>query len=155
MNTVIRYTDFAPHSRILVVSDIHGHAEWLRRLLAKTNYRPGEDYLILLGDLIEKGNDSLGVVREAMRLSGASPRVTVMMGNNDLWRLEQLREPTPRRDEILYESTAYFADRWGGSLFFEMCREAGVTYTSLAELPAAREEIARRYLYGESFPYLS
>ena len=145
MNVTIRRLEFAPGSRVIVISDIHGHAEWLRRLLAKTNYRPGEDYLILLGDLIEKGNDSLGVVREAMRLSAESPRVTVMMGNNDLWRLEQLREPTARRDEILYETTAYFADCWGGSLFFEMCREAGVTYASLAELPAAREEIAQRY----------
>ena len=145
MNATIRRLAFAPDSRVIVISDIHGHADWLRRLLAKAGYRSGEDYLILLGDLIEKGNDSLGVVREAMRLSAESPRVTVMMGNNDLWRLEQLREPTARRDEILFETTAYFTERWGGSLFFEMCREAGIAYGSLAELPAAREKITQRY----------
>ncbi|MBQ8397607.1 MAG: metallophosphoesterase [Clostridia bacterium] len=145
MNATIRRTEFAPGSRVIVVSDIHGHADWLCRLLAKTGYRPGEDYLIIVGDLIEKGRDSLGVVREAMRLAAESHRVTVMMGNNDLWRLEQLREPTLKRDEILFGSTAYFANRWGGSLFYEMCREAGVTYTSLADLPAAREQIARRF----------
>lgn len=143
MNATIRRIEFAPGSRVIVISDIHGHADWLRRLLTKAGYHPGEDYLIIVGDLIEKGSDSLGVVREAMRLAAESPRVTVMMGNNDLWRLEQLREPTPKRDQILFDTTAYFANHWGGSLFYEMCREAGVTYTSLADLPAARERIAR------------
>lgn len=145
MNAIIRRIAFAPGSRVIVTSDIHGHADWLRRLLARVGYRPRVDYLILLGDLIEKGNDCLGVVREAMRLAAESPRVVVMMGNNDLWRLEQLREPTPERDEILFRSTAYFANRWGGSLFYEMCREIGVTYASLDDLPAARETVARAF----------
>jgi len=141
MNTVIRYTDFAPHSRILVVSDIHGHADLLRRLLRKADYRPGEDYLILLGDLIEKGEDSLGVLRAAMRLSTESPRVTVMMGNNDLWRLEQLIEPTPERDEILLHTTAAFTRYWGNSTFAEMCAELGIPCPTLAELPAVRRAV--------------
>ncbi len=145
MNATIRRLTFAPGSRVIVISDIHGHADWLRRLLVKAAYRPGRDYLILVGDLIEKGDDSLGVVREAMRLAAESPRVTVMMGNNDLWRLEQLLEPTPKRDKILFDTTAYFAGRWGGSLFYEMCREVGVTYATLDDLPAAREQIARSF----------
>lgn len=33
MNTIIRRIEFAPGSRIIVISDIHGHAVWLRRLL--------------------------------------------------------------------------------------------------------------------------
>ena len=122
MNATIRRLAFASGSRVIVISDIHGHADWLHRLLKKACYAPNRDYLIIVGDLIEKGDNSLGVVREAMRLAAESPRVTVMMGNNDLWRLEQLREPTPRRDEILFDTTAYFTGRWGGSLFSEMCR---------------------------------
>ena len=145
MNTIIRHIEFAPDSRIIAISDIHGHAVWLRRLLDRAAYRPGTDYLILLGDLIEKGDDSLGVVREAMRLAAESPRVVVMMGNNDLWRLEQLREPTPERDQILFHTTAYLSQRWGSSLLAEMCREISVDCSSLEQLPAVREQAARAF----------
>lgn len=41
--------------RVLIVGDIHGcHAE-LQALLAKCDYRPGEDVLLLVGDLVNKG----------------------------------------------------------------------------------------------------
>ena len=139
MLTGIRTIEFTPGSRVIVISDIHGHPHLLRRLLARVCYRPGTDYLILLGDLIEKGPDSLGAIREAMALAAESDRVTVLMGNNDLWRLEQFTEPSDGRDDILFTTTERFARHWGSSLFLEMCREMGMECTCLADVPAARE----------------
>jgi serine/threonine protein phosphatase 1 len=45
--------------RILAISDIHGQAEVLERLLTFANYDPLKDRLFLLGDYIGKGPDSL------------------------------------------------------------------------------------------------
>ena len=56
----------SPGQRLIVVSDIHGQLDCLVQLLEKTGYG-GDDILVVIGDLIEKGPDSLGVVRYLLR----------------------------------------------------------------------------------------
>ncbi len=152
MQTTVRSVEFAPGSRVIVISDIHGHPALLRRLLARVCYRAGIDYLILLGDLIEKGPDSLGVIREAMALTAESDRVTVLMGNNDLWRLEQLTEPTPERDDVLFSTTHRFARHWGSSLLLEMSRLLGLDCTVREALSTVREAV--RDAFAEELNFL-
>ena len=45
--------------RVLAISDIHGQADALERLLVYANYHPSKDRLVLLGDYIGKGPNSL------------------------------------------------------------------------------------------------
>ena len=45
--------------RILAISDIHGQADALQRLLVHANYHPSKDRLFFLGDYIGKGPNSL------------------------------------------------------------------------------------------------
>ena len=66
--------------RVLVVSDLHGRPQLLERLLKRADYRPGEDYLLILGDLIEKGPDSPGALKLAYRLA-QNDRVYAIRGN--------------------------------------------------------------------------
>ncbi len=47
--------------RVIVISDIHGELSLLKELLHKVNLKD-EDYLIINGDLCEKGRDSIGVI---------------------------------------------------------------------------------------------
>jgi protein phosphatase len=68
--------------RIIVISDIHGELDLFTRLLKKVNFR-SEDYLIINGDLCEKGSNSKGVVRYVMDLSESNPNVHVTEGNCD------------------------------------------------------------------------
>ena len=49
--------------RLIAISDIHGSLGLLRQLLAKVRYVPVEDVLVLAGDLIEKGPQSLASLR--------------------------------------------------------------------------------------------
>lgn len=145
MNVTITRTAFDPGARVLAVSDIHGHPDWLRRVLVRANYRAGEDYLVIVGDLIEKGPDSLGAIREAMALSAASERVFVLMGNVDLWRVSGILDDSGASDGWLYRNVADFTRYWGSSLFTELCREVGISYDSLVDFSAARAEVARRF----------
>lgn len=42
-------------NRNLMISDIHGHLNAFEQLLAKVDYQPAHDQLILLGDYIDRG----------------------------------------------------------------------------------------------------
>lgn len=70
--------------RIICVSDIHTHWQALDELLKKCRYKAGEDFLFILGDILERGNDNINALRYVMKLS-ESPRVFVIEGNNDTY----------------------------------------------------------------------
>ncbi|KAI9929967.1 hypothetical protein ASPWEDRAFT_35200 [Aspergillus wentii DTO 134E9] len=64
-----------PSSRRLVfVGDVHGCKYELEKLLEKVTFNPERDHLILAGDMINKGPDSLGVVDLARKYSASCVR---------------------------------------------------------------------------------
>lgn len=58
--------------RDVVIGDIHGCLEEFDELLRVVEYKPATDRLVLLGDLIDRGPDSIGVVRRARELKAES-----------------------------------------------------------------------------------
>lgn len=66
--------------RTLIVGDIHGMLSEFRELMEKCDYRQGVDRLILVGDLVDRGPDSAGVIRYAKDI-GAE----LTIGNHD-WK---------------------------------------------------------------------
>ncbi|KAL5042724.1 hypothetical protein BDW71DRAFT_189547 [Aspergillus fruticulosus] len=68
--------DNSRHSsrRLVVVGDVHGCKEELEKLLDKVSFHEDRDHLILTGDLIEKGPDSLGVVDLARQYNASCVR---------------------------------------------------------------------------------
>ena len=81
--------------RVFIVGDIHGCLRELQLLVEKINYQAGVDRLIFLGDLINKGPSSLGVLEYVRNL-----KATVLLGNHELALLRHLEEggrsPYPR-----------------------------------------------------------
>jgi serine/threonine protein phosphatase 1 len=69
--------------RVFIVGDVHGCLDMLRRLMDKIDWRPDEDSLIFLGDYIDRGIDSKGVVDYVLELTKASSRVQCIMGNHE------------------------------------------------------------------------
>ena len=59
---------FEPGRRIVAVSDIHGNLPFFRALMERVALTPS-DILILVGDILEKGRDSLPLLRHLMALS--------------------------------------------------------------------------------------
>ena len=68
MKAVVRSIPFPENGRLLAVSDVHGNLPWLRGLLEKVGFST-DDALVLVGDLVEKGTDSLSTLRYVMELS--------------------------------------------------------------------------------------
>ncbi|HET7628585.1 MAG TPA: metallophosphoesterase family protein [Bacillales bacterium] len=67
--------------RVLAVSDVHGEADKLERLLQKTGYDREKDQLILLGDYVDRGPDSKRTVEKVIALHKEG--AIVLKGNHD------------------------------------------------------------------------
>ena len=59
--TVIR-PEIPAGRRVIAISDIHGNLAFLKGVLEKVRFSPA-DVLVLVGDLFEKGKDSLETLR--------------------------------------------------------------------------------------------
>lgn len=110
--------------RVIAISDIHGRSDLLAELLQKVQFCQNDE-LFLVGDLCEKGPDSLGAVRMAMELVRAG-NTHVLMGNCDTVWYDFLDEEP---DETL---PGYLEDKAkNGSLIIDFAREL---------LPGGREK---------------
>lgn len=75
--------------RLLAVGDIHGCLDLLRQLLAKV--APGtEDQVVFLGDYIDRGPDSRGVIDYLLEFRACWPQTVFLKGNHEAMLLDYL-----------------------------------------------------------------
>jgi len=143
MKTTLRRVSLPDHKRILMISDIHGHASGLRAVLRKAGFSK-DDVLIIVGDLVEKGPESLSTLRLVMELC-RTHTVYPLMGNVDLWRWEYLHGEVsgdwPRMADYAFRAREW----WGSSLLHEMCREMGEPLTRETDLDALLPRVRSRF----------
>lgn len=72
-----------PGQRVIVISDIHGNLPFFQGLLRQIDFSP-EDALILLGDMLEKGENSLELLEYILELE-QSHTVLPLCGNCDAY----------------------------------------------------------------------
>lgn len=89
------------------ISDIHGEYELFCRLLYKIKFS-NNDVLIVLGDMIDKGNESIRVLKKIYSMDNA----ICILGNHEYDFLKfyraKMRNAVSDFDEILNELQAYF-----------------------------------------------
>lgn len=75
-----------------VVGDIHGRSDLLRSLLPQLPVVAGDD-VVFLGDYIDRGPDSKGVVETLLQFSARSEaNVAFLLGNHEQWLLRSLHD---------------------------------------------------------------
>jgi serine/threonine protein phosphatase 1 len=69
--------------RSFIIGDIHGCLGMLKSLIGKIDWHPDRDSLIFLGDYIDRGEDSKGVIDLLIELQSHSSNVHLLMGNHE------------------------------------------------------------------------
>ncbi len=120
--------------RTLVTSDIHGNYDNFTALLKRLEYRPGEDALVVIGDLIQKGDKNLDTLHLMMELS-KTENVFLLRGNND-WYVE-------KDDETVFGILSHFRGR---ILQGEMIKALGLPFPrTVEEFHLCRGKIEEAY----------
>ncbi|HWS30429.1 MAG TPA: metallophosphoesterase, partial [Clostridia bacterium] len=144
MNAKVVTPDVSKANRILAVSDIHGNAELFKRLLKAVGFCD-RDFLMLLGDYIEKGPENLATLHYVMELC-KKPNVCALSGNCDtIWedvRYERYHENLLR----------YMLWRKEGILN-EMCLEQGIFIHEGLDKASMQERLLSAY--DAEFTWLS
>lgn len=112
----IKRISLAHNHRILAISDIHADYVSLNELLQKVNFN-SQDYLFILGDIVEKGKNSLETLRYVMNLA-KQPNVFVLMGNCDYI-------PVSLHNNGHYPVREYFMTHYY-TFINEMCRNQNI-----------------------------
>lgn len=80
--------------RLIAVGDIHGCRQALDTLLEAIDLQP-DDRLVTLGDYVDRGPDSRGVIERLLEIDAADQLVPIL-GNHEEMMLGALRETMPR-----------------------------------------------------------
>ncbi|MCC6007484.1 MAG: serine/threonine protein phosphatase [Rhodobacteraceae bacterium] len=127
-------------TRVYAIGDIHGHLDALRRvhrlIEADRRFHGWDDAPVVhLGDLVDRGPDSAGVIGWLMAEAARRRDIVVLQGNHD--RMMRLfLQPEPRRDPCLRQGLTWFHPRVGG---LSALHSYGVETGDLDEAGAGRE----------------
>ena len=128
----VKYIDFAEYERIIVLSDIHGDYDGFCGLLEQVRFAK-KDALIIVGDILEKGNQSLKLLRAVMQYM-ENGNVFMAAGNNDII-FSQWYEDDITEEEVLW----YVNSRKNNnSVLIEMANELQMEYKTAEEIRALK-----------------
>jgi serine/threonine protein phosphatase 1 len=137
--------------RTLVIGDVHGKLSLLDRLIGKTGYQAGADRLVFIGDLIDRGENSRGVVERALELKKQSPHlVTVIRGNHEEMMISAL---SASADEAAEKSELWYFNGGIETLQSYMTDEGKLDlpeehFNFLASLPTWHEDEHAIYVHA-------
>jgi len=113
-------------NKTFVVGDIHGQLGMLENLMEKIPWRPDKDDLFFLGDYVDRGPDSRGVVDYIVSLMQNHSRISCVLGNHEAMLL----------DYLTGVNTELYLANGGGSTLRTYSREKGyVRSLILPEIP--------------------
>lgn len=146
-----------PGRRVIAVSDIHGNLPFLKGLLDKVKLTP-DDVLVIVGDLLEKGRDSLATLRHVLELQKTHTVYTLCgncdyidsmfllgdpVGSSAYSTRSLLQDGAAGVDEELWPILSYWRER---SVLIQMAMEAGLPFPGgPGDLPALRAALLERF----------
>ena len=137
----VKRVSIGPGRRIAAISDVHGDLAYLQGLLAKC---APEDVIVFVGDLLEKGPDSLGTLRYVMELA-KKREVHAVCGNCDFWQNFCDLPDDPAQDAFYLQYLVGRNRGWGDGVIAQMLHEQGIEIGWRMDLAAAKAAVRERY----------
>lgn len=141
MKAKVQRISFPKGRRVIAVSDIHGCCDMLEGLLRKISFS-GDDILVLVGDVFEKGVQNLALLRYLTALS-RHHTVLKVIGNCDIV-YEDLLEAFTRENGETLMSYMLREDR-SESLPRQMSREIGFPVSADMDLEGWRRALLAHF----------
>ena len=117
--------NISDNHRLLFISDIHGNVSGFKSILKKAEFTK-DDYLFLIGDIIEKGNNSVLLVDYILELIEQGYKVYGIMGNCDEL-LEYMIPPINKESLLNYALTKKtILNELAGKLNLRITRESNL-----------------------------
>lgn len=113
-------TPLAPDTPVFVIGDLHGCQPQLLQLLAQMDAHDPDAPRVFVGDYVDRGEDSAGVLRTLYAMKD-DPRVTCLIGNHEDMMLGFLDKPEAKGQRWL---------RYGGLQTLASFGVGGVTNSS-------------------------
>ena len=132
------YLNLPPGRRMICISDIHGNLPYLEGLLEKLRLK-SDDIIMILGDFVEKGPQSLATLRYIMAL-GKEYEVHTVCGNCDIWAPLFDGEVGTGADTVLP-----YMERKPYSLARQMCEELGIAFSPDMDYESMRSQIMEHF----------
>ena len=156
MQAVVSRPPVDSERRWLAISDVHGNLDYLKGLLKKVSFTP-DDELFILGDMVEKGVQSLDTVRYIMELM-KTHRVYPLCGNCDAWHSFIDSES----EEMDKELRRYLVERGNGwnqdGLIAQMCLQLGIEISPHMDMERTRRmlkaEFSLEFDFLRSLPHI-
>lgn len=128
-------------TRVYGIGDIHGCADQLDSLMATIRQeeaaREAASQLVFLGDYIDRGPESRGVVERLIALKADRPQTVFLKGNHEASLLDFLRDPHDYADWL----------EWGGAETLESYGVAPMATRHAQDLAAEfRERLPRAHV---------
>ncbi len=139
----VKHLPLPERGRIIAISDVHGELSYLKGILSKIEFSK-EDTLFIVGDLLEKGGQSLDTLRFVMELS-ESHTVHTVSGNCDWWY------PILHSPRLMAGVPWYFRNK-PHNLARQMCQAIG--YPTEGELNVAEMREAIKAAFPAEFEFL-
>lgn len=137
--------------RIIAISDVHAHHGYLMGLLEKVRFGP-DDLLVIVGDILERGQENLATLRAVMGLT-RTHRVLPLIGNVDEWALDK---PFSMDAQALAADVEHQVAWHGGSFVQELADALGMAVAPDMDVDAfrkgVREAFAAEYAFMEGLP---
>ncbi|WFR55987.1 metallophosphoesterase [Anaerocolumna sp. AGMB13025] len=132
----VKRIEIEENRRIIAISDIHGNLNGLKELLKKINFSQ-DDYLFFVGDMVEKGPQSLSTLRYIMELTKTCKAYAVS-GNCDSVAAELY-------DDRNHKELLNYLLRRKKSLLNEMCEALSFQVNKDTDMRRMKELLTNHY----------
>lgn len=133
----VKTVNLDKYKRVIAVSDLHGDYAGFCELLDNVKFTE-EDALVIVGDILEKGHQSLKLLCKVSEMAEQG-NVYLVLGNNDTVLLDWETE------EWSYEDVLNYAKRAWGTVIREIAETSGVPLETTEDLKKLEILIADQY----------